>query len=182
MAIPGIFAPVEFDDKRFVDGGVINNFPVDVALDMGADMIVGVDLKPEDDRDQALGESITTILRGIVYKLESQKHDENLKKADVVIHPDLRGITALDFDAKLVDTIIARGERAAREQLPAIKELIKDREIIRNNNQSRAPFKPWLITDIKLPDLYKKEKTILLQQLNIYADKSYTLEEIDKAV
>ena len=45
MAIPGIFSPVEYKNMRCVDGGVINNFPVDVALEMGANMTIGVDLK-----------------------------------------------------------------------------------------------------------------------------------------
>lgn len=182
MAIPGIFSPVKYNDKSFVDGGVINNFPVDVALNMGADIVIGVDLKQEDDKDNSAGESITTILRGIVYKLESQKHDENLKNTDVVINPDLKGITPLDFDADLVDTIIARGERAAREQLPQIKKMIQNRNIIKNNNQSREAFKPWLITEIELPELHKKEKAILLSQLNLPLRNSYTIEQIAKAV
>ena len=45
MAIPGVFAPVEMDGKVLVDGGIINNFPVDVAKKMGADIIIGVDIK-----------------------------------------------------------------------------------------------------------------------------------------
>lgn len=182
MAIPGIFSPVEFGDNRFVDGGVINNFPVDVALDMGADIIIGVDLKQEGEKDQAVGESITTILRGIVYKLESQKHNENREKADVVIIPDLKGITALDFDANLVDSIISKGEQAARKHLSEIRELVKNREILRNNNYNRKSKDNWHITDVELPDLYKKETKIILQQLNIDPGTSYDLEQLDKAV
>lgn len=182
MAIPGIFAPVEYKNQRFVDGGVINNFPVDVAIDMGADIIIGVDLRQENEDDKAHYESITTILRGIVSRLETEKHDENVEKANIVINPNLKGITALDFETELIDTIIIRGERAAREQMPKIKELIKNRDIIKNNNRNELPPQEWLITEIKTPDTYNKDVNIILQQLDLEVNNTYTMGQIDSAV
>ncbi len=182
MAIPGIFAPVHYKDMEFVDGGVINNFPVDVALDMGADLVVGVDLRQENEEDDVSLESITTILRGIVSKLESEKHDANIEMADVVINPDLRGITALDFETDLIEKIIKSGEDAAREQMPKIKELLADKNIKRNNIRNKKPTQQWLITDIELPKEYNKEHTILLQHLHLHHNHSYSMMEIDQAV
>ncbi len=182
MAIPGLFAPVEYKEHRFVDGGVINNFPVDVALDMGADIIIGVDLKQEGDNKEIHSESITTILRGIVYRLEANKHIANYEKADVVINPNLTGITALDFETELIETIILRGEEAAREQLPKIKSLLADKNIVRNNIRNKKPPQQWYITDVTVPQEYKLEEEIILQHLHIHKNNSYTMAEIDQAM
>ena len=182
MAIPGLFAPVEYGEHRFVDGGVINNFPVDVALEMGADMIVGVDLKQDSDEREIHSESITTILRGIVYRLEADKHNANHDKSDIVINPNLRGITALDFDSRLIDTIISRGEQATREQMPKIKELIANKNIVRNNIRNKKPPQKWYITNIVLPKGYELEQEILLQHLHLHSNTNYTMAEIDQAM
>ena len=48
MAIPAVFAPVRLDSMVLVDGGIKNNYPADVARDMGADIIIGVDLGTSD--------------------------------------------------------------------------------------------------------------------------------------
>ena len=45
MSIPGVFAPVNLNGRVLVDGGMVNNYPVDVALQMGADIIIGVDVQ-----------------------------------------------------------------------------------------------------------------------------------------
>lgn len=182
MAIPGIFSPVEYKNMRCVDGGVINNFPVDVALEMGANMTIGVDLKQIGETEHDYNQSITSILRGLMGRLESEKHNANTQHADIVINPDLRGITALDFDTDLIDTIIVRGERAAREQMPRIKELINGKDIVRNNIRNSEPPKEWLISEIKTPKANKKETLIIMQQLNLLPNQTYSMDDIDKAV
>jgi NTE family protein len=47
MAIPGVFSPVEKDSMLLIDGGIINNFPVDVVRKMGADIVIGVIFPPD---------------------------------------------------------------------------------------------------------------------------------------
>jgi NTE family protein len=47
MAIPSFLEPVEDNGKFYVDGGVVNNFPIDVALSLGADIIIAVDISAE---------------------------------------------------------------------------------------------------------------------------------------
>ena len=45
MSIPGVFAPISFDEQLLIDGGLVNNYPVDIAREMGADIIIGVDVQ-----------------------------------------------------------------------------------------------------------------------------------------
>lgn len=69
MSLPGIISPVRTDDQVFVDGGLLNNLPVDVAKEMGADFIIAVNLQTKRlDSDEALssfgvlGRSISAVI------------------------------------------------------------------------------------------------------------------------
>ena len=181
MAIPGAFSPVNFNGMQLVDGGVINNFPVDVAKNMGADIIIGVDLQQEKDKDLQF-ESITSILMGIVDQIEVEKHNNNIELADVVIKPELKGVSTFDFKASAVDSIMKHGEMAAREQLPKILELIEGRNIKRNNKDiAYKHVDEWLIKDVILEDEYKDDSKFILATLNITPNTICTTNEIDEA-
>ena len=181
MAFPGVFSPVSFNGMHLVDGGVINNFPVDVAIDMGADIIIGIDLQQEKDKDSQFG-SITSILMGIVNQIEVEKHNENINLADVVINPELKGVATFDFRASAVDSIMKHGEIAARKQLPKILELIEGRNIKRNNNDIVYKHADeWLIREVVLEDGYQDDYRFILSTLNITPNTVYTTEEIDEA-
>ena len=76
MAIPGAFAPVRKNGMVLVDGGISNNFPVDLAKAMGADIIIGVDVLAE-LKDASGLESVTGILDQMTSFLGIQKYEEN---------------------------------------------------------------------------------------------------------
>ena len=181
MAIPGAFSPVNFNDMYLVDGGIINNFPVDVAKDMGADIIIGVDLQQEKDKSSQF-ESITSILMGIVNQIEVEKHNSNVELADVVINPELEDVSTLDFKADAIDSIMKKGEMAAREQLPKIKELIAGRNIKRNNKDLGYDHKnEWIINDVIIPGRYQSDSKFINSRLNLLTNTTYTTNEIDLA-
>lgn len=81
MAIPGVFTPVRMNNMVLVDGGTINNYPVDVARKMGADIIIGVDvqsnLKPSDQL-----ESTGDILGQLINLMGQEKYEKNLKETN----------------------------------------------------------------------------------------------------
>lgn len=181
MAIPGAFSPVNFNEMHLVDGGIINNFPVDVAKHMGADIIIGVDLYQEKDESSQF-ESIASIMKGIVDQLEVEKHNSNIELADVVINPELSGVSLFGFNAAAVDSIMKKGEMAAREQLPKIKELIAGRNIKRNNsNIGYDHNKEWLIKDVIIPDKFQNDSKFINSRLNLIGNTTYTISEIDQA-
>ena len=180
MAFPGVFSPVEFDELKLLDGGIINNFPVDVAKDMGADLLIGVDLRQERDKNPHF-ESFTTIFKEIVNKIEEDKHNQNVELADVVINPQLDGIATFDFKENVIESIIKKGEVAAREQLPKIKALIANKNIKRNNKIEEKKKKEWLITEIRIPETYSDENQFISSRLNLEKNKRYTTDDIEKA-
>jgi NTE family protein len=115
MAIPGFFTPVLLDSLVLVDGGVLNNFPVDVARRMGAEIVIGMDVQADLMDTQKLL-SLSNALPQLINLLCMNKYKENLLLADLVIRPDLREYSAADFNTRAVDSLLARGERAARER------------------------------------------------------------------
>ena len=166
MAFPGVFSPVKIEDMKLLDGGIINNFPVDVAKDMGADIIIGVDLQQKKGEGSQF-ESVATIFKEIVSKIEEDKHNENVELADIVINPNLEGIATFDFKDNIIDSLIKKGEMAAREQLPKIKKLIANKNIKQNNSSEKKEKKEWLITEIRIPEKYKYDNQFINSRLNL---------------
>ncbi len=124
MAIPGVFSPVCKGEKVLIDGGLKNNYPVDVAREMGADYVIGVTLqsKPR-TADQIM--STGHVLGQIVDINCKNKYDSNLKLTDIHISVDTKGFSVMGFTKTAVDSLIYRGEQAAMKQWD---ELIKLKE------------------------------------------------------
>ncbi|HEY4611579.1 MAG TPA: patatin-like phospholipase family protein, partial [Bacteroidota bacterium] len=124
MTVPLLFSPVAKDTMLLVDGGLASNIPVDVARQLGADIVVVVDatspLRPA-DKLNAVWEIADQIM-GVVMK---RKKEEELAKADIVIRPELAGHLSTDFSR--LDWIIEQGFLAAQGQLSALRELLHQR-------------------------------------------------------
>lgn len=130
MAIPGAFKPVEVDSMLLVDGGVLNNLPVDVVREMGADLVIAIDLtqnkrEPREDYDRAAGNTLQRIIGWLAHRPDLQKYDVNRRDADVYINPDLHGFDAASFTSKKIASMIERGTEAALEAVPQLRELKK---------------------------------------------------------
>lgn len=121
MSVPGLFAPMEWDDHIYVDGGLVRNLPIDVARRMGVDVIIAVNLGsgylPRDQLGSILG-----VTGQMIAILTEQNVQVSLKqidpKRDVLIVPDLGDITAGDFDRAA--EAIATGVTAARKAAPQL--------------------------------------------------------------
>jgi NTE family protein len=127
MAIPGAFKAVEWGDKTLVDGGMINNLPVDVVRAMGADIVIAIDLSNEqhESRDFSLKDlvGIGGILDWAVSRPDWKKHNDNRADADVLITPNLECYDVMSFSLESISDMIARGERAARQVKPQLLKL-----------------------------------------------------------
>ena len=98
-----------------------------------------------------------------------------------MINPELDGIATFDFKENVIDSIIKKGEIAAREQLPKIKALIANKNIKRNNKIEEKKKKEWLITEIRIPETYSDENQFISSRLNLEKNKRYTTDDIEKA-
>ncbi len=123
--VPVVFSPIQADTLQLVDGGLISNIPVDVARELGADIVIAVNttspLRSETDIEtpwDAL-DQVTSIMMQLSNKLQ-------LEKADVVITPKLEDHLASDFSN--LDSLIYQGKLAAETQIARIDSIYRSRE------------------------------------------------------
>jgi NTE family protein len=119
-AIPGIFEPVAHAGKILVDGGVIDNIPIDVAREKGADVVVAVDIS-QDVGNTEIRNMLDVLLQATnIMFAENVEHRK--QGADVLVQPDVRGIGMLDFTQK--KKAMQAGMEAARKAVPRIRQAI----------------------------------------------------------
>lgn len=120
MAIPGAFKPVRMGEWLLVDGGVLNNLPVDVVKAMGADIVIAVDLtqNKHKTRDFSLKEvlGIGGTLDWLVSRPDWKRYNENCKAADIYITPRL-DFSATDFKVECIREMIAAGKEEGGRKL-----------------------------------------------------------------
>lgn len=130
MAIPGVFAPVYMGDKVLVDGGMMNNFPVDVCKEMGADIVIGVNLSGGLSSDIEKLKSLPGLLGQLFVIVTSNKVQENKQLCDIYLNPDFKsgGYGMMDFNKKSIEEILQLGYETAQSQKSEFVELRKELE------------------------------------------------------
>ena len=123
MAIPGYFRPVRIEGMVLVDGGTRNNFPVDIAKAMGADIVIGSEM-PTPRTLADLGGLANLILQNITL-MSVDICEANRKNTDILLQHELKGYTMLSFDSASVDDIIAQGYAKAVENKEAFEKIAK---------------------------------------------------------
>ena len=126
MSIPGAFSPVRIGEKVLVDGGLKNNYPADVAKEMGADIIIGVTVQGAPKVAEDLGGTMS-IIGQIVDVNCKNKVEENLAITDLHMQVDTKGYGTASFSAAAIDTLIRRGEEEAMrhwDEIIALKQRI----------------------------------------------------------
>ena len=126
MAIPAAFSPVRLGDMVLVDGGMKNNYPADIAREMGADIIIGVTVQGPPKTAEDLGGTMS-ILNQIIDINCKNKLDDNLAITDLHLQVDTKGYNTASFSATAIDTLIRRGEDEAMrhwDDIIALKQRI----------------------------------------------------------
>lgn len=137
VSVPGLLAPVEQDGMRLVDGGLLNNLPVDVVKQMGADVVMGVDVSMHTDfiwqsllhllphsaaisnLNQALGDSL-----GILFRQQGAYESPD-EPSCYLVQPDIpAGVTTVTGFHRVAE-LVALGEEAVCPVLPALEEILK---------------------------------------------------------
>lgn len=120
-SFPGLFRPVAIADREYVDGGVLSPVPVDTAIDMGADIVIAVDVARPPSTDRDIDGWIDVLHQSYLIMARAMSSVE-IVNADIVIKPDIGDMSLLDFDQR--QTAIDAGAAATREIIPSIKKLI----------------------------------------------------------
>jgi NTE family protein len=123
MSIPAAMAPVLVDGRMLVDGGIAANLPISVVREMGADIVIAVDISTPLLSQDEIGSvlSITNQLSGFLTRRNVEAEIATLTKADVFIKPDLGDIKSAEFDR--LREAVPTGRVAAIEKLNRLQEL-----------------------------------------------------------
>lgn len=147
MSIPAAFSPVRLGDMVLVDGGLKNNYPADLAREMGADIIIGVTVQTDPKVADDL-EGTMSILNQIIDINCKNKVEENLEITDLHLQVDTRGYSTASFSATAIDTLIIRGEEIARQHWDDIMALKKRIGIDDSFRPKKYyPLRPQVLTE-----------------------------------
>jgi len=119
-AIPGLFNPVEDGGRLLIDGGALDNLPVAIARDMGADYVIAVDLLPLPTTAAEWPKNILEMWSLSVYTIVRRTRNWEGQMADVLIQPDIAHMSFIDFNQ--VDLLVQKGREAALAHLARIKQ------------------------------------------------------------
>lgn len=188
MSIPGYFAPVQVGDRYLVDGGMLNNLPVDVVKKMGADYVITIDLhqfkKQKEETDQTIPEMVGTMLS----IMNGEKYHAGLEASDIVIAPNCSQYGVLSFDDVSVNALVDSGYVAAERVLPQLRSLAEHLKTYPDDGKKR-PKKAIdlgrdsvLINQLEIRGTESREMTWLLSKTDIAPGKYISGEDMDKAM
>lgn len=184
MAIPGVFTPVRLDSMVLIDGGVTNNYPVNIARQMGAEVIIGVDvqsdLKPADELDNP-----GAILSQLIDLMGQEQYIENVKETNVYIKVNVKGYSAASFSQPAVDSLIIRGKEAAINQKEALMQLKKEIGLPANYRHERmVKYEPsqWvMVKNIHFNGLDEEDKQWIMKRCDLKENDFNSIVRIEEA-
>ena len=191
MAIPGVFAPVPWGEYVLVDGGLVNNFPADVLREMGADIIIGVEVTNESKVTADDLKSLPQVMGRILINGTSAKRKENRELCNVRIVPDITGFGMLSFTPEAIDTLVNRGYKRAAEyhdQLLAIKQSVDRAAGHPVSKELHAPRAHNLmvdsvfITSIDINGVSDRQSRWLVRKGGLKVGQTYSKDEIERAM
>ncbi|MFT5790108.1 MAG: NTE family protein [Shewanella sp.] len=123
-SVPGILQPVEINGKYLADGGMVSNMPADTVREMGADIVIAIDIGSELAPKEQLKDSFAILaqLSTMMTRANAVQQISNLQPQDILIRPDISLLDATDFSSMPLG--IEKGEQAAtahKEQLLALQ-------------------------------------------------------------
>lgn len=135
-AFPSLFQPVLIDDQLLIDGGVVNNYPIDELRAKGMDLIIGVDVQDDLASRDDLKSALDVLLQINNYRTINDMKQKSLK-TDIYIKPDISNFTVVSFsDGR---EIIDNGEKAAIKEMDALKHVAS---MQKNKKEKRVSIKP----------------------------------------
>lgn len=119
-AVPAVFQPVRISGRDYVDGGLVSPVPVRAARQMGAELIIAVDISSPPDGNLA-GGTLDVLLQTFSIMSKSINYFE-LREADIVVQPALPGVSSSDFSSRKKS--IEAGRRAMQQLMPQLRAAI----------------------------------------------------------
>ena len=179
MSVPGVFAPYSLDGKLLVDGGMSDNVPIDVAREMGADVVIVVAtqtpmMSAEELRSLGgiLGQTVTLLILA-----NEREQLATLKPGDVLIKVDSGDMTAADF--RRGPEFIEAGRAAAQKQLGGLQRIASIRPHTRPVSIDKPPP---TIDYVRVDNDSRLSDQILLRRIEPFVGKPLSPDEVGTAM
>ena len=191
ISVPGVFAPLSTEHTHLVDGGIVNNLPVDVALDAGADFVIAVDCAtPLRTLKEEIQDIIDVIDQAVSFRIEERKI-ENRKRSHVLILPKLDNFDGGDFNRSY--TLIPIGETAAEKEMDTIWTALQTLGVPRNVGKPRtsrlpvefdvttwADIPPDVVIDrVRIEGIQRYSESLFKVRLEKFVNKPISFQELE---
>lgn len=180
MAIPSVFTAVDYEKTKLVDGGIVRNFPAKDVKEMGADIVIGVNLftgLPEIDTL----DNVLDVFYQITQYRDADDLVEEKKLCNLVIEPHLEKYSAGSFDS--TDSIMDIGDKVGRLYYPYFKHLADSLNalypVAYDPNNRLPKVENIVIDEIDFVGIEKTSKSFLLEKLQLKNGNAYTAKQIN---
>ena len=181
LSIPTIFAPVEWGDALLVDGGVVNNLPVDIAKEMGADLILAIDVSSPAHTKVDINNIYDIIFQSITVH-GNKKLFKSIEDADFFIKPEIENVNLTDYRKSTIKYLFQCGEEAVKSNWDIflkLKEITLDKkQKITKINTHEKP----LIGDIKIQGNKELSKKFIREFIGLENGTELDLELLDSNI
>lgn len=121
--VPGALEPINIDGKLLVDGGIVNNMPIDIAKSLGADIVIAVDIGSSLLTKKEINSTVDVLnqLSNILTINTTDRQKKLLTEQDILIRPDIDDIDTTDFSQ--LDNALLLGQKAALDNIEKLQKL-----------------------------------------------------------
>ena len=177
-AFPTLLAPVDLDGKLLTDGGVLNNFPVDIMKQKGVDIIIGIDVQDGLKNRRELNSALDIIMQLINFQMYDDV-DLKEKLVDIYIKPDIKSFNVVSFDE--TREIVDKGEDATKVYMSKLKA-IAAKQSVRKPSKKIRPNNLYYINGISFSGNENYTQRYLLGKLKINRVDTITHEKFIEGI
>ena len=183
MAIPLYFRPVRIDNMVLSDGGTRNNFPVDIARAMGADIVIGSEMPVH--RTLTDLNTLANLAQQNITMMSSDAASVNRARTDILLQHELPGYSMLSFDEESVADIMKQGYELALQNKEAFEEIArrvgaKGPMPVLKKHAVDIGRQEVLVHDIRIEGIPEKEQKYLIDPLYLQRDGMYNRTDIER--
>ncbi|MDM1043537.1 patatin-like phospholipase family protein [Myroides sp. 1354] len=177
-AFPSLFAPVLIDDKHLIDGGIVNNYPIEELKALGADIVIGVDVQDGLKGIDDINGAADVLLQISNYSTINQMKNK-IGETDIYIKPDISGYTVVSFEEG--KAIIQRGVEAAETQLDAIKKIGGKKDVLQKQFVPKYTDKIH-VNSIDIKGLTRYTRRYVHGKLGFKPDSWVSFNDLEKGI
>jgi NTE family protein len=175
-AFPSLFAPVEIDGKLYIDGGVVNNYPVEEVRKMGADIIIGVDVQDDlKNRNDLTGATGVLVQISNFQMIERMK--DKRKLTDIYIKPNIEGFSVISFDQG--QEIIQKGVEEAQKFKEALQKLGSNTPI---QPQKNIVTDSIFVKEIAINELKNYTRAYVMGKLRFKPEQKISYSDLESGI